>query len=212
METITIIVVYALQLSFLLVNCYLFLYRQKEYKNIHSINFYLLSIIITAARIADLSFSMQCYRKDNKNEASKEHFGLIRAVNLANFTAVYGKILLGWATFVSVMCLVDELARFNNPGVKTIEKSASGRSKLAKQISIVFAGIACLITITICIVLVTHEFQIDDRTEQEKSLGDFGWTQSVLLIMLIIALIAAYCMLTREVKRSYQIDSDSNLR
>jgi hypothetical protein len=59
------IIIYGLQLILLLVNCYLFLYKQKEYKNIHSVNFYLLSIIITAARIADLSFSMQAYRALN---------------------------------------------------------------------------------------------------------------------------------------------------
>ena len=83
-------------------------------------------------------------------------------MNSANYLATYGKILLGFATFVSVMSLVEELGRFNNPGVRTIDTStkSSSKRKLAKQLSVMFAVTGAMVTIAIYISLQVYEFHV----------------------------------------------------
>ena len=84
--------------------------------------------MITVARMVDLSCLCEAYHLTVDDDKSDNYIlQIIRVTNTANYLAVYGKILLGFATFVSVMCLVEELGKFNNPDGKVEGAPSSGR-------------------------------------------------------------------------------------
>ena len=89
-ESGIICTIYSLQLIFLFVNCYLFLLKQKEYKNIHSVIFYLLAVTITTARIVNLCYmaAEDEYRTIEKEDTQVDHqMKLFRIANISGYYA-----------------------------------------------------------------------------------------------------------------------------
>jgi hypothetical protein len=67
----------------------------KEYKNIHSVIFYLLSFICVMARIVNMALFYKGLKADFGEEP--ENANITVAINIAYFISVYFKIALGYA-------------------------------------------------------------------------------------------------------------------
>jgi hypothetical protein len=93
---------------FLFYNCYSFVYKMREYKNVHSVLFYTLSFICIVARIIDMSCLLSILSSKNSGELDSR-FVLLTG-NITYFISVYFKIALGYSQVVSTMYLVVALA------------------------------------------------------------------------------------------------------
>ena len=129
---------------------------------------------------------------------------------------------MGFAILAQVMSLVADLAKFNNPGVRTIADTNKGISVL-KVLTVYYSiiGVICTLVLYIYICIeIESTYTVSYLREKGKvawiskilkTYNYAGFSESILFIVLIIALLMACCLLNKEVKRSELMESRESI-
>ena len=181
--------------GFFLVNCYLFLWKNEEYKNFHSVIFYVLSFLCITSRTGNLVYSyMEApFHVPEVLDGPEltRNVQLNTMQNIFDFFATYIMVVLGYNQLVSVVTLIAEI---NSAKWSCIKKATIVLTICVTVLSFAMVGILTVLFLQLDVDTEKYiqEIVVIERLNSSSS--------AILFSMLIVTLFSAFYILAASTK------------
>ena len=179
-------------------NVYFFLIRQKRYKTLIVLLFYLLSYIVLIFRIAFFSTYILFFRGSTWP-------GNIILNNGSYIIATFAKVSLG---FNQVISMLELALRLNTALKQDEENELQNKEKLAKKLKYLYISVGCIqvCVFGVCCYEVWATFQVSWYTENEleefhEYAKRFAWISGFFYTLVTILLLVSYIILNSVIRK-----------